>query len=29
MFPQGFLGTRADFLMDVVIVALVAVVPIV
>lgn len=29
MFPQGFLGTRADFLMDVVIVALIAVVPIV
>ena len=29
MFPQGFLGTRADLLMDVVIVALVAVVPIV
>ena len=29
MFPQGFLGTRADFLMDVVILALIAVVPIV
>lgn len=29
MFPQGFLGTRADLLMDIVIVALVAVVPIV
>jgi putative membrane protein len=29
MFPQGFLGTRADFLMDVVILALVAVVPLV
>lgn len=28
MFPQGFLGTRGDLLMDVVIVALVAVVPI-
>ena len=29
MFPQGFLGTRADLLMDIVIVALLAVVPIV
>ena len=29
MFPHGFLGTRADLLMDLVIVALVAVVPIV
>lgn len=29
MFPGGFLGTRADLLMDIVIVALVAVVPIV
>lgn len=29
MFPQGFLGTRADLLMDIVIVALVAVVSIV
>ncbi len=29
MFPRGFLGTRADLLMDVVMVALVAVVPIV
>lgn len=29
MFPHGFLGTRADLLMDIVIVALVAVVPIV
>jgi putative membrane protein len=29
MFPQGFLGTRADLLMDLVIVALIAVVPIV
>lgn len=29
MFPQGFLGTRADLLMDIVIVALAAVVPIV
>lgn len=29
MFPQGFLGTRADLLMDIVILALVAVVPIV
>ena len=29
MFPKGFLGTRADLLMDIVIVALVAVVPIV
>jgi putative membrane protein len=29
MFPQGFLGTRADLLMDIVIVALIAVVPIV
>jgi uncharacterized membrane protein YozB (DUF420 family) len=29
MFPQGFLGTRADLLMDLVITALVAVVPIV
>lgn len=29
MFPQGFLGTRGDLLMDIVIVALVAVVPIV
>lgn len=29
MFPQGFLGTRADLLMDIVIIALVAVVPIV
>ncbi len=29
LFPHGFLGTRADLLMDIVIVALVAVVPIV
>ncbi len=29
MFPPGFLGTRADLLMDIVILALVAVVPIV
>jgi len=29
MFPQGFLGTRGDLLMDIVILALVAVVPIV
>lgn len=29
MFPQGFLGTRGDLLMDIVITALVAVVPIV
>lgn len=29
MLPRGFLGTRADLLMDVVIVALIAVVPIV
>jgi hypothetical protein len=29
MFPQGFLGTRGDLLMDTVVVALVAVVPIV
>ncbi len=29
MFPRGFLGTRGDLLMDIVIVALVAVVPIV
>lgn len=29
MFPRGFLGTRADLLMDIVILALVAVVPIV
>ncbi len=29
MFPKGFLGTRADLLMDIVILALVAVVPIV
>lgn len=29
MFPQGFLGTRADLLMDIVILALIAVVPIV
>ena len=29
MFPQGFLGTRADALMDIVILALIAVVPIV
>ena len=29
MFPKGFLGTRADLLMDVVILALIAVVPIV
>lgn len=29
MFPRGFLGTRADLLMDIVIIALVAVVPIV
>ena len=29
MFPQGFLGTRADLLMDIVILALIAVVPMV
>lgn len=29
MFPRGFLGTRGDLLMDIVMVALVAVVPIV
>ncbi len=29
MFRQGFLGTRADLLMDIVVVALIAVVPIV